>query len=454
MKLKKARGRLVPGKQEVQVQGKWKALNLEPSLFSNEGLEGLVCVEELSDYTLISAGKTVRDRASLHGERMEQDDETTARKNRRKASKFELKEPMESAVEEKLNTKERKGGKQSKKKKKRNVATDEQTEFDEHDARAIQSKNGGKINKKKRKKCDAEDQVESDDEDKNKKKRKGGTADQRKRKDRGAHEAAEEGSTVTQQPSRNDGKKKMKRSIVKSQTAQAGGHWSQVAQQETAADVSAWKDLFIPRPVLKALSTMGFAEPTHIQSLSLPAAIRDRLDILAAAETDLQLGSGKTLCFGIPLIHTVLQWRKEADRRRQKEQEPEENRDAAAVDLPPEDEAPEQQEDEEDVPREHDETVASEDAEGSKGEARRSQQPLLGLVLTPTRELAFQVKHHIDALAQFTGIRTAIVVGGMSAQKQRRMLSRRPELVIATPGRMWEMIRESHAHLQNLKELR
>uniref|UniRef100_A0A2I3H1B1 ATP-dependent RNA helicase DDX24 n=1 Tax=Nomascus leucogenys TaxID=61853 RepID=A0A2I3H1B1_NOMLE len=79
--------------------------------------------------------------------------------------------------------------------------------------------------------------------------------------------------------------------------------------------------------------------------------------------------------------------------------------------------------------------------------------PLLGLVLTPTRELAVQVKQHIDAVARFTGIKTAILVGGMSTQKQQRMLNRRPEIVVATPGRLWELIKEKHYHLRNLRQL-
>uniref|UniRef100_A0A2K6FHD0 ATP-dependent RNA helicase n=1 Tax=Propithecus coquereli TaxID=379532 RepID=A0A2K6FHD0_PROCO len=80
--------------------------------------------------------------------------------------------------------------------------------------------------------------------------------------------------------------------------------------------------------------------------------------------------------------------------------------------------------------------------------------PLLGLVLTPTRELAVQVKQHIDAVARFTGIKTAILVGGMSTQKQQRMLNRCPEIVIATPGRLWELVKEKHSHLSNLRQLR
>uniref|UniRef100_A0A3B4B5E4 ATP-dependent RNA helicase n=1 Tax=Periophthalmus magnuspinnatus TaxID=409849 RepID=A0A3B4B5E4_9GOBI len=84
----------------------------------------------------------------------------------------------------------------------------------------------------------------------------------------------------------------------------------------------------------------------------------------------------------------------------------------------------------------------------------RPNQPLLGLVLTPTRELAVQVKHHIDAVAKFTNVSTAIIVGGMSQHKQKRLLKRRPEIVIGTPGRLWDLIKEREPHLQNLRQLR
>uniref|UniRef100_A0A8C2PK70 ATP-dependent RNA helicase n=1 Tax=Capra hircus TaxID=9925 RepID=A0A8C2PK70_CAPHI len=91
---------------------------------------------------------------------------------------------------------------------------------------------------------------------------------------------------------------------------------------------------------------------------------------------------------------------------------------------------------------------------GLGGSAAPPRRPLLGLVLTPTRELAVQVKQHVDAVAKFTGIKTAILVGGMSTQKQQRMLNRQPEIVIATPGRLWELVKEKHPHLSNLWQLR
>ena len=55
---------------------------------------------------------------------------------------------------------------------------------------------------------------------------------------------------------------------------------------------------------------------------------------------------------------------------------------------------------------------------------------------------------------RFADIKAAIIVGGMSQQKQSRMLKRQPEIVIATPGRLWELIREGHPHLLTLRHLK
>lgn len=51
-------------------------------------------------------------------------------------------------------------------------------------------------------------------------------------------------------------------------------------------------------------------------------------------------------------------------------------------------------------------------------------------------------------------IKTTLVVGGMAQTKQRRMLNRRPEIIVATPGRLWDLIKERHPHLLNLRQLK
>ncbi|KAH9637950.1 hypothetical protein HF086_016376 [Spodoptera exigua] len=66
--------------------------------------------------------------------------------------------------------------------------------------------------------------------------------------------------------------------------------------------------------------------------------------------------------------------------------------------------------------------------------------PLYALILTPTRELAIQISRHLIAAAKYTGIKVATIVGGMAAVKQERVLRSGPEIVVATPGRLWELI--------------
>ncbi|XP_010013591.1 PREDICTED: ATP-dependent RNA helicase DDX24, partial [Nestor notabilis] len=177
--------------------------------------------------------------------------------------------------------------------------------------------------------------------------------------------------------------------------------------------------------------------------------------------------SGKTLAFAIPMIHSVLQWQKSnssTTRNDSVSEDSHQHHDETSWEN--EDEAEklthqqaEDSRDEDDASFPTDCVKVLENFEFDSGDethtvSSHKKRPLLGLVLTPTRELAVQVKHHIDAVAKFTGIKTAIIVGGMAAQKQERVLNRKPEIVIATPGRLWELVKERHPHLSNLRQLR
>ncbi|XP_030838947.1 ATP-dependent RNA helicase DDX24-like isoform X1 [Strongylocentrotus purpuratus] len=79
---------------------------------------------------------------------------------------------------------------------------------------------------------------------------------------------------------------------------------------------------------------------------------------------------------------------------------------------------------------------------------------LFGLVLTPTRELAVQVKNHLVAAAKMTNIKVAVVVGGMSAEKQKRVLKKRPDIIVGTPGRLWELYQLGEPHLASLPDVK
>ncbi|XP_067312348.1 ATP-dependent RNA helicase DDX24 [Pseudorasbora parva] len=439
VKVKKVSGGLLSSrKRGIVVRGQWKAVNVDPSLFSDEGLDGLLCFEELTDYSLVESERA----ATAVGETTRKD-----KKKKRKASEMDTEEQLQSDAE---------GDEEEK-------PDDERNKWDEEEKPDDQKKK-----KQKKNKQDEEPQDETVEEPI-------------------SQEECSDMTPETQQKTLKKRKKKKKKQkqqpalAAAPQSQKKSRNWSSSAHVDpegSGTDVSAWKDLFVPEPVLKALRVLGFSAPTPIQALALPPAIRDRLDVLGAAET----GSGKTLCFGIPMIHMILEWREESSRERTDEcRNPDEaetrveslylqeasDEASSAPDGGPEDEPLDAGVEASSAPDAERTDNEPQDADGkdcsvpdeagpedcvSADETQK--QPLLGLILTPTRELAFQVKHHIDAVARFTGIKTAILVGGMAAQKQQRMLNRRPEIIIATPGRLWEMIKEKHVHLQDLRQLR
>lgn len=69
---------------------------------------------------------------------------------------------------------------------------------------------------------------------------------------------------------------------------------------------------------------------------------------------------------------------------------------------------------------------------------------LFACVLAPTRELAYQISQQFESLGSAIGVRTAVIVGGMDMMSQSIALSKRPHVVVATPGRL-------NDHLENTK---
>ncbi|XP_006933137.1 ATP-dependent RNA helicase DDX24 [Felis catus] len=460
MKLKETKSRPKPpsyGKFQtkgIKVVGKWKQVKIDPNMFADGQMDDLVCFEELTDYQLVSPAKNPSSLFSKEGPK------------KRKAQAVSGDEEGESSSsKKKMKLKKNKdtetrGASAEKESEVRDAAPEPQghgTVCPDPEVEAMVSESSAQTVPKKKKK-------------------------------KGKKKLESSQSTIPKVP------KKAKTWVPET--------------HDQKADVTAWKDLFVPKPVLRALSFLGFSAPTPIQALTLAPAIRDKLDILGAAET----GSGKTLAFAIPMIHAVLQWQvkkkptptlgnpgalpSEAGTEAGTESgvlpdeigtegealpseagvkaraPPSKIETGAAVSdralplcdddagegpsslireraIPKQDEGKEEKLDEE-------QTGGLKQELGGKTATCKAhpKRPLLGLVLTPTRELAVQVKQHIDAVAKFTGIKTAILVGGMSTQKQQRMLNRQPEIVIATPGRLWELIKEKHPHLSNLKQLR
>ncbi|XP_030575371.1 ATP-dependent RNA helicase DDX24 [Archocentrus centrarchus] len=463
-----------PAKRCIDMKGKWKTVELDPSVFSEEGLEGLVCFEELTDYRLLDSEKAATIAAN------------ELKKEKKKAKKRKADDGEEAGEKEDSEIKEGESAaepakKKAKKKKRRKNKKGVVKESDNISAQDVKQKanaapeQGGEdeLADEDPAKDSAAIAADSKDAKKTNKKKK-----ERKRQQRVKDTVPKE----QQKPESSSELEKEKSSQVTKAPQKKAKNWTNAAlsgSDDKNVDMSAWKDLFVPSPVLKALSNLGFGSPTPIQALALPPAIRDRLDILGAAET----GSGKTLAFGIPIIHTILEWKNSTEKTDTEDTEPITK--VESLYLPPVDECTESIEEDhkggveasqEDDEGEEDQNQGDSD-ENEPNDVENEQlgcvqvikdaefdfdekpagaqsRPLLGLVLTPTRELAVQVKHHIDAVAKFTDIKTALVVGGMAQQKQRRVLKRRPEIIIATPGRLWDLIKERHPHLLNLRQLR
>ena len=173
---------------------------------------------------------------------------------------------------------------------------------------------------------------------------------------------------------------------------------------DAGAAVSNWLQFDLHPALLRALQDMKFTDPTPIQNDCLNPAIKGRCDVIGAAET----GSGKTLAFGLPILQRLMQ-----DKEEEKWYE----------------------------------EYADEEKPG------KGKKHLRALIVTPTRELALQVAKMLADVAIYTGIQIAAIVGGMSKQKQERVLKKQPEIIVATPGRLWELIRDGEKHLTSLERL-
>ncbi|KAA0186001.1 DEAD-box ATP-dependent RNA helicase 13 [Fasciolopsis buskii] len=237
-----------------------------------------------------------------------------------------------------------------------------------------------------------------------------------------------------------------------------------------------WRRLFVPDNLIQALIKASFLRPTPIQSCVLPAAIRDHSDILGSAPT----GSGKTLAFAIPLLTRVMELRlreqntvisptetvdvsmrtsmTEKDRETGKTSSKKRLSSGAHFDLSFTQShylnlatIEELDADTGEVKAIHslvDQTIADTKVTKSIEGGAEPKEPQIdrvyALVLLPTRELALQVCHHLRMFSEFVEprIRIEAIVGGISLQKQARLLSYKPHVIVATPGRLWQFIQQ------------
>ncbi|KAF1317821.1 Dead/deah box RNA helicase, partial [Globisporangium splendens] len=160
------------------------------------------------------------------------------------------------------------------------------------------------------------------------------------------------------------------------------------AEEFAKSKFETFADLKLSRPIMRAITQIGFEKPTPIQQRAIPIALTGK-DICASAQT----GSGKTAAFLLPILER-LQFR-----------------------------------------------------------SRRVQSTRV-LIICPVRELATQCQSMLEQLSRFTDITCALAVGGLPLKAQEVELRNRPDVVICTPGRMIDHLRNSKSiHMDDLEIL-
>ena len=148
-----------------------------------------------------------------------------------------------------------------------------------------------------------------------------------------------------------------------------------------------FEQLGLAAPLLKALQKEGYTTPTPIQQQAIPHALNKK-DILGLAQT----GTGKTAAFALPILHALSQQPKANGYRHTR-----------------------------------------------------------ALILTPTRELAVQIGDSFAAYGRFTGLTHEVIFGGVSQHPQTLALRNGVDVLIATPGRLLDLINQGYVHLAFLE---
>jgi ATP-dependent RNA helicase RhlE len=151
-----------------------------------------------------------------------------------------------------------------------------------------------------------------------------------------------------------------------------------------------FENLNLIEPILRALKTEGYTTPTPIQERAIPILLQQK-DLLGCAQT----GTGKTAAFAIPILQLLYQ-----DRLQHKEQK-----------------------------------------------------TIKALILTPTRELAIQIDESFAAYGRHTGLKHLVIFGGVSQNPQVDALRRGVDILVATPGRLLDLMNQRFVHLDHVKML-
>ncbi len=199
---------------------------------------------------------------------------------------------------------------------------------------------------------------------------------------------------------------------------------------------TSFAELGLNEQILAGVDALGFSEPTPVQAQAIPLVLAGR-DIVASAQT----GTGKTAAFALPALQLIMGPSPQADEAQAEATSPTPTaEDAAPEDAP----APK--------PRRRRRRRRKPAQAGTPAATEGPARPL-ALVVTPTRELAQQIERVVTTVCEHTGQRSVIVMGGAKFDRQLKALARGCDLLVATPGRLIDLMEHNHVDLGSVRVL-
>ena len=177
-------------------------------------------------------------------------------------------------------------------------------------------------------------------------------------------------------------------------------------------------ELGLNEQILAGVATLGFNAPTPVQAAAIPAVLAGK-DVVASAQT----GTGKTAAFMLPTLQRI------------------------AVEKPDGAEKSDAKE-----PNASTKPNAAAGRGAKRGDAKRNAYPR-ALIITPTRELAAQIDNVAKSVCASTGQQAVIVTGGARYKHQITALQKGCDVLVATPGRLIDLLDKKHTSLENIQVL-
>ena len=178
-------------------------------------------------------------------------------------------------------------------------------------------------------------------------------------------------------------------------------------------------ELGLNERICTGVETLGFDTPTPIQAAAIPAVLAGK-DVVASAQT----GTGKTAAFVLPALQVI-------------DTDPE----GEKTDVPESQCQPQYDQQQESQRRRQ---------RGGKRRRNRTRDPQ-ALIVTPTRELATQIERVATTICKSTGQRAVIITGGAKLKRQISAVQAGCDLLVATPGRLLDLIEHHQVSLRNIK---